>query len=215
MQIDKKEVLRYLGYKGGEVDREIYDLIEGCSNEILSVAVPRTVYNVFEIDEKYSLSGSIFRLQGNDIKKHLQGCRRCVLMAATIGIEVENAIRKAQITDMARAVVLDSCATAAVESLCDEVQDKISAEYKYITSRYSPGYGDMPVEMQKEFALLLDTPRKIGLTVTEADILLPRKSVTAVIGISDTEIPKIKRNCDSCSLKETCSFKREGKSCDG
>ncbi len=207
MHIDKDEVLRYLGYKGGGIDSEIYDLIDRCSGDIMSLAVPRTVYKEFKVCDVLSI------LEGEDIKNHLAGCAKCVLMAATIGIEIEKFIRKTQVTDMAKAVVLDSCATAAVESLCDELEGEIASKYPYVTSRYSPGYGDMPIEVQRRFVMLLDTARKIGLTVTERDILLPRKSVTAVIGVSETEIKKVKRSCETCNLRETCGFRKEGKVC--
>ncbi len=213
MKIDKSEVLRYLGYRGGFVEEEIYGNIDECTEKILKLSTPRSTYKIFEIDENCRLSSSDYRLDGEDIKIHLRSCRRCVLMAATIGIGVENYIKQLQITDMAKAVIADSCATAAIESYCDEVESKIKEAYPYITERFSPGYGDMPIEMQKTFAVLLDTPRKIGLTVTEAEVLLPRKSVTAVIGISETEIKETKRSCESCNLKNSCSYRREGKNC--
>ena len=213
MYISKDEVMRYLGYKGGTVEQELDDMIESAIAEIIEVAAVRSVFRIFDIDRDMNLGGSVCRLEGGDIAKHLKECSKCVLMAVTLGMDVENLIRKAQISDMAKALILDAAATAAVESVCDELEAEIAKEYRYITSRFSPGYGDMPLKMQKSIAAVLDTARRIGLTVTDTDILLPRKSVTAIIGISENEINKEKRSCESCNLKETCSFRKEGKAC--
>ena len=92
-----------------------------------------------------------------------------------------------------------------------EMKEKTGGSY---TWRYSPGYGDYPIECQGAFLSALNAGRLIGLTVTESNILLPRKSVTAVIGISEKEIESSeKRGCDSCKLRETCKFRKEGKGC--
>jgi 5-methyltetrahydrofolate--homocysteine methyltransferase len=139
-------------------------------------------------------------------------------MAATLGTKIEREIRMAQVSDMTKTIILDCCASTAIEQVCDKVQEDIEAEVKasggFITSRYSPGYGDMPIEQQKDFVALLDTHRKIGLTATKNNILTPRKSVTAVIGISKTMIKNTKRDCETCNFKDKCMYRKEGRSCE-
>lgn len=214
--IDKNEVLRYLGYNGTEIDERLNRLIEECMNQVIETATPRFVYRAFDIGEDMTLENTIFKLKGNDIKEHLSECKRCVLMAVTMGMQVENIIKTAEVRDMARAVILDSCATTAAEQTADMVQAMIEKENegKFFTERYSPGYGDMPMESQHDFAAILDTGRKIGLSVTENNILLPRKSITAIIGISDKKTKKRKSGCENCSLHGQCNFRKEGRTCD-
>ena len=71
----------------------------------------------------------------------------------------------------------------------------------------------MPIGMQKDFCAILDTARKIGLTVTDSNILVPRKSVTAVIGISDIPVKKRSSGCENCSMFKNCNYRKDGKHC--
>lgn len=213
IDIDKKEVLRYLGYKDTTPDEKPDALIDLCINEICLSASPKTVYAVFELDGIH-LENTVLSLEGNDIKNHLSGCSKCVLMAATLGADVERKIAQAQICDMTKALILDACATAAIESVCDKLCDDIEKEIAplKLTTRYSPGYGDFPLEMQKTIVSVLDAGRKIGLTLTPENIMIPRKSVTAVMGITDKE--RTTKTCDTCNLKDTCTYRKEGTTCE-
>jgi len=212
IDIDKKEVLRYLGYKGIS-DEKTDVLVDLCIKEICLSAFPKTIYAIFDIDGE-NLKNTVLTLRGNDIKYHLSGCSKCVLMAATLGADVERKIAQAQICDMAKALVLDACATAAIESVCDNICTQIETEIAplKLTNRYSPGYGDFPLEMQRDLLSVLDAPRKIGLALTPENIMIPRKSVTAVMGITDKE--SAPKTCDTCNLKDTCSYRKEGITCE-
>lgn len=212
IDINKKAVLRYLGCKGNP-DEKTDSFIDLCINEICLSAMPKTVYAVFDTDGE-TLKNTVFTLRGNDIKCHLSGCSKCVLMAATLGADVERKIAQAQICDMAKALVLDACATAAIESVCDNICAQIETEIApmKLTNRFSPGYGDFPLEMQQSLISVLDAGRKIGLTLTPENIMIPRKSVTAVMGI--TEEKRIPKTCENCNLKDTCNYRKEGIACE-
>ncbi len=212
LDIDKKEVLRYLGYKGNP-DEKTDNLIDLCIKEICLFAIPKTVYAVFDLNGE-KLANTVFTLCGNDIRNHLSGCSKGVLMAATLGTEVERKIAEVQITDMAKAFVLDAVATAAIESVCDNLCKEIEKEITplKLTDRFSPGYGDFPLEMQRNLILVLDAGRKIGLTLTPENIMIPRKSVTAVMGITDEKTKS--RSCETCNMKDTCTYRKEGMTCE-
>lgn len=127
-------------------------------------------------------------------------CRKCAVMAVTLGIEVDNSIRIAQGNDMLKAVVMDSCATEFIEKVCDEVEKKIKAEAEVLGKgtnlRFSPGYGDLPIDIQKNLLDVLDANRKIGLTVTNSSLMIPGKSVTAIIGFTENiSFKKKKSKC--------------------
>ena len=108
-------------------------------------------------------------------------------------------------------LILQAVAAAMIETCCDEVNDALrrTAEQEglYCRPRFSPGYGDFSIEHQRDFSRLLDTPRKIGLTVTESCLLAPIKSVTAVIGLSETPQPCHRKGCEECG-KTDCAYRR-------
>ena len=216
-RIQENQVLLYLGYRGGEVPAEVEASIARCSREVMDAARPRWLWRAFPLEAGCRVAGTTLTLEGQDIRAHLDGCSQVVLMAATLGSEVEALLLRAQVTDMARAVVLDACASSAIEAVCDQLEDELRAECEgrgnYLTDRYSPGYGDMPIHQQQEFCRVLDTQRRMGLTVSQRDLLIPRKSVTAVLGISDTPRTRRSRGCEHCSLFRTCAYRKEGGYC--
>ncbi|MPM36630.1 hypothetical protein SDC9_83229 [bioreactor metagenome] len=139
-------------------------------------------------------------------------------MSATLGLEIEREIRKLTYTDLTKGIIVDACATAAIEEVCDIVQSNIAKkllkEDKYITYRYSPGYGDLPIEKNVDINNLLNSQKEIGLTVTNSGIMIPRKSVVALIGVSHKGITNTKKSCENCSNRHNCDYKKEGNSCE-
>ena len=222
MQIDKKEVLRYLGHKNQDIDEELDSLIELSIKEIKEMSKPLYTYKVFDVetteDENISVVGTNLILEGKDIYKHLKDARKCAIMAATLGVVIDNKIRITSKIDMTKSFILDACATEMIEKVCDkaeaEIIDQAKAEGFKTNFRYSPGYGDLPIDIQGEVISILNANKTIGLTTTPNSILIPRKSVTAIVGFLEphAEISK-KKNCGTCNLRKTCNFRREGGSC--
>jgi 5-methyltetrahydrofolate--homocysteine methyltransferase len=218
-QIDTTEILRYLGYRGQDADAKTLALIEVCATQVLAAAVPH--YTARELpltftDSCASLGSGVLLLPGGHLRGHLQGCGSAVIFAVTLSLGVDRLIARAQLSDMAAALVLDSAATALVESLADAVEQEIHAgsPAAFFTARYSPGYGDLPLATQSELLRVLDAPRQIGLTTSESQILTPLKSVTAIVGVSSEPLPQMPRGkCRLCTLRESCAFRRTGGSC--
>ena len=158
-------------------------------------------------------------LPGQDLARHLAGCREAVLMAATLSAGVDGLLRQSQLRDLGRSLVLEACATAAIEEVCDRGEAMIRGQYpgRVLTSRYSPGYGDLPVTVQGAFLALLDAPRRLGLCATGSSILTPRKSVTAVVGVREAGAgtPEDGRGCAVCRLRESCVYRKAGTVCQG
>ncbi len=109
----------------------------------------------------------------------LAGADHAVLFAATVGPDADRLISRAGATSPVRALLLDAFFTERVEALCD----LFTAQYTKPDDRFSPGYDDLPLDFQKTMFSLLDCPRKIGLTLGESLLMMPTKSVTAIIGI--------------------------------
>lgn len=219
--IDKTEVLRYLGCTGQTIDQTTECAVSEGISELLAAAKPRYTYRIFDTkllpeQDEARLTGSGVVLCGKDIVRHLKHSPKCALLGATLGIEADNLIRVAQNTGMLKAVVLDACATDFIEKVCDKAEEEIKAfaekEGFSTTFRYSPGYGDLPLEVQPSVCAALDTVRRIGVTVSDSLIMIPRKSVTAIIGFTTETVEKT-APCESCTMREKCEFRKRGTAC--
>ena len=205
--IDRKNAVRYMGFKGKAPDR-FSEIFDECEKLLEDAMTPRSVYIVRGVSE---LSGI---LTGDDIASHLSGCDRAVVFAATLGAKVDALIGKYQCIDVTMALILDAEASAAIEAYCDEMSDKIASSFDArLTSRFSPGYGDYPLEVQRDLLKYIDAERKIGVFAGESLMLSPSKSVTAVMGIADSILNDHGRSCTSCEMRDKCAFRREGEDC--
>ncbi|MGL4742253.1 MAG: methionine synthase [Sarcina sp.] len=218
--IDKNEVLRYLGYKGQDIDEQLDSLIDISIEEVKSKVTPRFVYELYDLKREngnLKIEGTNLILKGNDIASCLENCDKVILMAVTLGNEMEKLIRLVQRSNLTKAIILDSIATAYVEDVCDRIEKDIYDEYKVrnksLSFRYSPGYGDLGLEIQRNFVDTLNASRRIGLNVSDSNLLIPRKSVTAILGIKNEIGDKHKRTCKTCANFKNCKFRREGVKC--
>ena len=213
--LSKAEAARYMGEKGepGAAVLALLDKYEPIVREKLRPAYVYREADVTFTEEGVRLSGMNTPLTGEAIMRHLSGCGRAVLLAATVSAEADKLIRQTAVTDMAAALAVDALCSTAVEQLCDRAEEEIfsSSDAPFRTWRFSPGYGDLPISLQKEFLLALNAQRRIGLTVTDSCLLVPSKSVTAVIGISDAPlVSQTERGCASCNMNGRCAFSANG-----
>jgi len=213
--LDRGEVLRYLGFYGRDPGQDAAADIDRCQALLFKTARPRVVWRRFDLAPDGTLAGTGFRPAGADIRAHLAGCTAAILMAATLGGEAEALIRRTQVKSMGDALILDACASAAVENVCDNLCDDIARSVAplYLTDRFSPGYGDLPLSQQGALCAALDVGRRIGVTLTESGLMLPQKTVTAILGVSPVPVKKRPRGCASCGLSDTCTFRKDGISC--
>lgn len=215
--INKSEALRYMG-QHGKPSESLIKVVDECEKKLLETVRPNFVFRVFDLnfsENGVEVCGSSLVLKGNDVRNHLEGCKRAVLMCATLGDATDRLIRTTEITDISSAFVMDAMASAAIEDVCRLCDENIKEQLpdSFFTWRFSPGYGDFPIEIQKDFLETLNAPKRIGLCTGENNILIPRKSVTAVAGISDSLLPKKRRGCASCNMSETCAFRKRGDHC--
>ena len=215
--LDLDEVLRYMGCPAEKADPETRALVETCAREMEAAACPRWTGRVLDItleENGVRLEGGLL-LPGQDLRKHLEGCERAAVFCATLSAQADALIRRWESRDMLRALALDCCATAGVEQVCDQVEQEIESQFPGCSFpfRFSPGYGDLPLELQGEILHLLDAPRKIGLCASASHILTPRKSVTAILGIADHPIEANTRSCVGCPAHDGCQYRKSGGHC--
>ena len=218
-QISKSEAARYMGVKGTP-DQAVAELLDRAEKIVREKIHPKYVYietDVTFTDEGVVLGAMSVPLTGEDIKRHLRGCNKAILMAATLTQEADKLIRQAAVTNMAESLAIDCLCSAAVEQVCDRAEEEIfsrcSAPYR--TWRFSPGYGDLPLSLQSSLLLALNAQRRIGLTVTDSSLLIPSKSVTAIIGMSDRPVERGGRGCTICNMRENCAYREKGNRCHG
>ncbi len=117
------------------------------------------------------------------LRRHLEGCMECLILAGTAGLTYDRLIRKNTRLSPAKALWYQAIGASAIESVLDAFCDEMEKKIGPLTTRFSPGYGDLPLSMQKDLFAVLKPEKAIGLTLNESLLMTPTKSVTAIIGI--------------------------------
>lgn len=210
-EYNRREILRYCG--SGE-NPAVVRLMEECIGECAAMNNGSVCWR--EIDVKPGCDGvdmPFAKAESRALAKNLAGCDRAVIFAATIGIAADRLIRRAVRTDMAKAVMLQAIGAERIETLCDifcnEIKKSAAERGLYTRPRFSPGYGDLPLEFQRRLIRELDCRRRIGITLNESLLMSPSKSVTAIIGLSKNEC-RIGSGCAYCGKKD-CMYRKEEK----
>lgn len=186
--IPGREVARYLGYSREAImagDEMIEKTIAGVRKLIAGKAVycryPLSLFGEDGIQMPY---GEVHSLQ---LHENLKGCTEIYIFAATIGAAFDRELNRARIRSLADAALLQAAGAAAVEAVCDELNELLekeaAAEGKKLRRRFSPGYGDYALENQKGIFDILNPSKLIGLSLMDTLIMSPEKSVSAVIGV--------------------------------
>ncbi len=184
--IDINETKRYAGLAASEFPIE---LIKQACTEAQLLAKPKAIWQVYTYDpEKAVIMGQEpLAIQGLAIIKHLSTAIKLVILAVTIGEQLETTVSQHFAKgEYSAGLLLDAAGTTAVEMAADQISHIIGQQAAngglLSISRFSPGYGDWNITVQPKI-LKLTQAEEIGLTTTPTCMLLPRKSVTAVIGL--------------------------------
>lgn len=215
--VDRKQAFRYMGHHG-EPDAQMQKTADFCEQKLLAAALPRYTYKVAPISETPDgilCEGTSLLLTGEDIRRHLAGCHRVILLCATLSAGVDTAIRTASAQDVLAGMMLDAMASALTEQLCDEAEQEVLAQFpeEFPTWRFSPGYGDLPLETQGDFLAAVNAQKRLGVTLSAGGLCVPTKTVTAIIGLSREKLPKGMRGCAICNLSKTCPYRAKGVHC--
>lgn len=204
--LDRGEILRYASVK--EHLPQVEKLINECLLEVEEKLSYKVCYAHFPISFcENAIDLSFVKVKSKSIEDILSKCHSIVLFSATIGIELDRMIFKYGKISPTKALILQAIGAERIESLCDEFSLFIESEYGCTTPRFSPGYGDLPIDFQKDIFRVLEPSRKIGLSLNESMLMTPSKSVTAIIGISNNSEKSKKLSCNQCNKTE-CSFRR-------
>ncbi len=213
LDIDRNEVLRYTGCGNNSANTEVTAAIEKCIASLQPKLVCKACYDYFDITKSADdiLDLGFMNTSSENLIKSLNECEKIILFTATVGIEPDRLINRYSSISPFNALVVQAVGAAAIEAWCDilcrRFEEKEKQKSNYLRPRFSPGYGDFPLSAQKRIFEVLDCSRKIGVTLTDNCLMIPSKSVSAIIGISKTKLNCTPHGCEACN-KIYCEYKR-------
>ena len=179
---DEREILRYAGCK--EASCDIAELMLSCIEEAKKALVYKVCYCTAEV----KITGKkcdfgVFSVLSEALAKALGERGKVLIFGATVGVEFDRLIAKYTRLSPARAVMMQAVGAERIEALCDAFCAEMQCK-----KRFSPGYADLKLDVQRDIFGLLDCPKRIGLTLNESMLMSPSKSVTAFAMGDFTEV---------------------------
>lgn len=214
LHVSRDEGLRYIGYRKQMPVEEIEKRADKALEQLMDILDPRVCYlETPVVIDKTTVDFGVLQVESEGLARHLAGCCKAYLFAATTGGGVDRIISRYSRLSVMDGLLYDAMGSAAIEGLCDKVceifEEKERNQGYSLRSRFSPGYGGLAIETQKDFLQVLDTNRKIGLTLTEGMMMAPVKSVSAIVGVSRRQENRHhEKGCASCEMTD-CPYRKE------
>lgn len=225
LKLDRDSWLRLLGVSSEHLEKaetdekmrtaleRLQEQMDEAEQKLYEAARPAFAYTVLDRSE--------LDVIGESLTRHLEGCDRIVLSAVTLGQAVDELISDTQREKIALSVVMDCgasvmaelAANIAHEQISDAVSELSGGEPLFMTERFSPGYGDSPLEMQAQVLGLLDAEIQLGITLSKGFMMSPSKSITGIMGLADHPVEGRLATCAECVLRGKCQLLKEGKRC--
>ena len=186
-EVDRGEALRYAGVR--EADAATLALLEECILEAEGVISPAVCYAEYPAVTDGSVCSLGFAtVESRSLARNIAECGRMILFAATLGIDADRAVLRHSRISPARAVMLDAVFTERIEAVCGAFEREVT-EGRPTRPRFSAGYGDLPLELQRDIFRALTPERHIGLTLNASLLMSPSKSVTAILAFPTSGAP--------------------------
>ena len=190
----EKEILRYAGCR--QADEATLSLLRSCLEEAQSVLTYTVCWRQWNA-----------AFSSRDLEKNLAGCEKILVFAATVGVGLDRLITKYSRISPAKGLMMQAIGAERIESLCDAFcEDMEKALGLYAGGRFSPGYGDLPLTVQKDIFAALACEKHLGLYLNDSLMMTPSKSVTAFLGLFPERKQKTGNKCAACS-KTDCGFR--------
>ena len=217
MKVDRAEVLRYLRMGTAQPDAVLAARLDVLEKEVLAKIRPAAYWQLVPITGGETPTGELsyqvgpLALHSRKLWETLAGCRHAFLFCATLGVGVDALLRTCGHRSAADLVMVQAISTALIETYCDDCQDQMRAEPavcgETLRMRFSPGYGDLSLETQRPLLEILDSARRAGIVLTETLLMVPSKSVSAVIGAGPGPADPPHAGCAACG-KADCAYRR-------
>lgn len=181
--------------------------IEECIKEVQDLSVFKVVYDTFHLShnplriEEWGLC-----LNSKDLEFYFKDCNECMVIAGTLGIQVDRRLKYYEQTDMLKAYIFDAVCNAYIEECLDEYQSRLSFKHTY---RFAPGYGDLPIELNHSLFTYMNLNKYIGISISKGGLFLPLKTIVGICGIGTVS----QKSCLSCRKINDCVYRKEGRTC--
>ena len=213
-EINRREIRRYLGIDPRREDPQIEERIDLALAKLREACRPAYIRDYFDLsaDDDMVCFADV-RVKSRNLSVNLSGCTEVCVMACTLGAEADRLIRRASAVSSFEGAVYQAAASAMAEAWADTVNDMIreEAEERGLVThpRFSPGYGDLPLQLQKEIFRIIPVTKTIGVSLTDSLLMVPVKSVTALIGLGREECGTDQNKCIYCTMKDSCPYRSE------
>ena len=217
IEIDKKQVYHYLGYSSdSEPPARISSVVDGYVENVHHLIDPVYSYVIRDVERvdgiRVFIEGEVV-FKSRIIARLLERCCKVSLFAATIGNRLEEMI--IQLADnglVLQSAVLDAIGSNATEGVADFVQHTIEEMSNIhglcISQRFSPGYCDWDISQQRMLFKAIGN-NSTGIHLTKGYLMIPRKSISGIVGIGDPDKNVDHYNpCLTCD-KHDCQIRRE------
>ena len=189
---DLKPVYHRMGFKPGKaaIPEGVKPLVDKAIRLGRQLVEPRGCYDYRKIQHRephvIEVDGA-FEIESEKVFARMAGCRGLYLVAVTLGSKLDRKVSQLSSSgEVTLAFLLNAYGAEAAEALMKRLDQVISERAKEqrmeTTRRYSPGYGDWPLTAQRDLLKALQADR-IGIQLTEHCLMIPEKSVSAIIGI--------------------------------
>ncbi len=200
----EKEILKYAGCKS--FGNKLLQLLRACIEEVRGKLTYKVCYCELPVvisDEACDFQ--CMKVRSESLAKNLQGCQTVVIFAATIGVEIDRLIAKYGRISPTKALLFQAIGAERIEALCDVFCSELAGEPQMsLKPRFSPGYGDLPLQTQEDIFLILDCAKRIGLSLNDSLLMSPSKSVTAFVGLIKSEnITDSTNNVQTVGIQDT------------
>ncbi len=146
-------------------------------------------------------------IESHDLNQYLENCKEAIIIACTLGSEVDRKLNYYQYIDMSKAVIFDAVCNAYLEECADVYEEKLNLKER--TFRLCPGYGDIPLEYNLKFSSFLNLEKHLRVSVNDGGLFVPLKTMIGIIGLGVSK----EKTCLTCVNLNTCQLRKEGKTC--
>lgn len=203
----KKQALKYLGITTTVEDESLLQLLDECIKEVEAVSEVKIYTELCKKSSPFYVANLALFNQSKTLTEAFKACDVILIVAATLGIQIDRKIKYYQFVDMRKAVVFDAVSSAYLEAKCDAYE--VSLDLGKRTFRYAPGYGDIALHLNRVIAEAYQLHKKIGVSVSAHDLLVPMKSMIGLIGMGSES----KQSCQGCVVFDTCQIRERGETC--
>ena len=189
-------------------DKKLDTIIDECIDEVKKHSLFKCIHaRVSLTHSPLKINEMNMLIESGDLKKYLHECKEAIIIACTLGSEVDRKLNYYQYIDMGKAVVFDAVCNAYLEECANQYEEEMNLKDR--TFRLCPGYGDIPLEYNLKFSSFLNIEKHLRVTVNDGGLFVPLKTMVGIIGIGVNS----KKTCLTCVNLDTCQLRKEGKTC--